>query len=194
MIQSGVALTLESWLLKVKKRSLVDDRAFLDPQSETKPTRRVIMTRTHVIRICGLAAFAALTASIAWAGAPRSPSEDAAESPALKAIQGTWVTPENSNLDAKWVFKGEKLIASVNGMDYEGKVKVDDKAKPHATLDIELTEGPEDAKGKIAKAVYKLDGDKLIVCVAHPGLDRPKDFEPQPDEVYVFEMKKEKKA
>jgi uncharacterized protein (TIGR03067 family) len=152
------------------------------------------MIRTHVIRICGLTVFAALTASIAWANAARSPGDEAAESAALKAIQGTWVTAENSDLDAKWVFKGEKLTASVNGTDYEGKVKVDDKAKPHATLDIELTEGPEDAKGKIAKAVYKLEGEKLIVAVSHPGGDRPKDFEPKPDEVYVFELKKEKKA
>jgi uncharacterized protein (TIGR03067 family) len=178
--------------LKVKERSLVDNRDFL--ALDQNPTGRVIMTKTHVIRICELAVFAALTASIAWANDPRSAGDEAADSPALKAIQGTWVTSENGNLEAKWVFKGEKLVASVNGMDYEGKVKVDDKAKPHATLDIELTEGPEDAKGKIAKAVYKLDGDKLIVCVAHPGGDRPKDFEPQPDEVYVFELKKEKKA
>jgi uncharacterized protein (TIGR03067 family) len=161
---------------------------------DLKPTRRVIMIKTHVIRICGLAVFAAVTASISWANAPRSPDDEAAEAAALKAIQGTWVTPENSNLEAKWVFKGNKLTASVNGMDYEGNVKIDDKAKPHATLDIELTEAPEDAKGKTAKAVYKLDGDKLIVCVAHPGHDRPKDFEPQPDEVYVFELKKEKKV
>jgi uncharacterized protein (TIGR03067 family) len=152
------------------------------------------MIRTHVFRIGGLAVFAALTASIAWANPLRSPSDDGAESAALKAIQGTWVTSENSNLEAKWVFKGDKLLASVNGMDYEGKVKIDDKAKPHRTLDIELTEGPEDAKGKIAKAVYKLDGEKLIVAVSHPGGERPKDFEPQPDEVYVFELKKEKKA
>jgi uncharacterized protein (TIGR03067 family) len=152
------------------------------------------MTKTHVIRICGLAVFAALTASIAWANAPRSPGDGATESPALKAIQGTWVTSENSDLEAKWVFKGETLTASVNGTDYEGKVKVDDKAKPHATLDIELTEGPEDTKGKIAKAIYKLDGEKLIVSVSVPGRDRPKDFEPQPDEVHVFELKKEKKA
>ena len=152
------------------------------------------MTRTHAIRICGLAVCAALTASVTWANTPRSPGDDAAESPALKAIQGTWVSLENSDLEAKWVFKGDKLTATVNGMDYEGKVKLDDKAKPHATLDIELTDGPEDVKGKIAKAVYKLDGEKLVVSVSVPGHDRPKDFEPQPDEVHVFELKKEKKG
>ena len=65
------------------------------------------MIRTHVFRIGGLTVFAALTASMAWANPRRSPGDDGAESPALKAIQGTWVTPENNNLDAKWVIKGE---------------------------------------------------------------------------------------
>ena len=114
--------------------------------------------------------------------------------PALKAIQGTWVTSENDSLDAKWVIKGETLEATVNGMEYVGKLKVDDKAKPHSTLDIALTQGPEDSKGKTAKAVYKLDGEKLVIAVSHPGHDRPKDFEPVPDEVYLFELKKQKKA
>ena len=98
---------------------------------------------------------------------PMPAGDEGAESPALKAIQGTWVSSENSSLEAKWVFKGDKLTASVNGMDYEGKVKIDDKAKPHPTLDIELTEGPEDAKGKTAKAVYKLEGQRIGRDVEH---------------------------
>jgi uncharacterized protein (TIGR03067 family) len=120
--------------------------------------------------------------------------EEPALEPAIQAIQGTWVTSENDSIDAKWVIKGETLAASVNGMEYVGKLKVDDKAKPHSTLDIALTEGPEDAKGKTAKALYKLDGEKLVIAVSHPGHDRPKDFEPAPDEVYLFELKKQKKT
>ena len=53
-------------------------------------------------------------------------------------------------------------------------------------------QGPEDAKGKTAKGVYKLDGEKLVIAVSVPGHDRPKDFEPAPDEVYLFELKKQK--
>jgi len=113
---------------------------------------------------------------------------------AIKGLEGTWVTSESDSLDAKWTFKGEKIEVSVNGMDYAGTIKADDKAKPHPTLDIDLTEGPEDAKGKMAKAVYKLDGEKLVIAVSVPGHDRPKDFEPVPDEVYLFELKKEKKS
>ena len=146
------------------------------------------MTKTSAIRWCVITA-----AGLALVGSPLSPAvaaDDAAVAPALKAIQGTWATSDSSEIEAKWEFKGDILKASVNGMDYVGKIKVDDKAKPHSTLDIELTEGPEDAKGKTAKAVYKIDGDKLVIAVSHPGQDRPKDFEPVPDEVYLFEMKK----
>ena len=59
-------------------------------------------------------------------------------------------------------------------MEYVGKIKVDDKAKPHSTLDIELTDGPEDAKGKTAKAVYKLDGEKLVIAVSTPAAIAPR--------------------
>lgn len=119
---------------------------------------------------------------------------DDATAPAGKALEGTWQTSDDDVLDAKWVFKGEKVEVSVNGMEYAGKVKADEKATPHATLDIELTDGPDEAKGKTAKALYKLDGEKLVIAVATPGRDRPKDFEPVPDEVYLFELKKPKKS
>lgn len=119
-------------------------------------------------------------------------AEDAVSSPAVKAIQGTWVTSETDSLDAKWAFKGDSVQVSVNGQEYTGKFKVDDHAKPHPTLDIAISEGPEETKGKTGKAIYKLDGEKLVISVSLPGRDRPKDFEAVPDEVYRFEMKKQK--
>jgi len=138
--------------------------------------------------VLGSVAFAAGFATRAVA------ADEPALDPSLKAIQGTWVTSENDSLDAKWVIKGETLEATVNGMEYVGKLKADDKAKPHSTLDVALTQGPEDSKGKTAKAVYKLDGEKLVIAVSVPGHDRPKDFEPVPDEVYLFELKKQKQV
>jgi uncharacterized protein (TIGR03067 family) len=148
------------------------------------------MIMTKAIRRCVLAVVVASLAVVPSLTSRALATDEAALSPALKAIQGTWVTSENDSIEAKWEIKGETLKASVNGMDYVGKVKVDDKAKPHSTLDIDLTEGPEDAKGKTAKAVYKIDGDKLVIAVSHPGQDRPKDFEQAADEVYLFELKK----
>ncbi len=154
--------------------------------------KRETKTMTTTNRLRGGASLCALT--LLALAARGTVADDSTLPAALKALQGTWVTSENDNLEAKWVFKGEILETTVNGMDYVGKIKLDDKAKPHATLDIALTEGPEDSKGKTAKAIYKLDGEKLVISVSVPGHDRPKDFEPVPDEVYLFELKKQKKS
>ena len=137
---------------------------------------------------CGLGLLT-LAAGVATQSAA---ADDSAISPAIKAIQGTWVTSENDSLDAKWAFKGETVQVSVNGQEYTGKIKADDQAKPHSTLDIAISEGPEETKGKTGKAIYKLDGQKLVITVSVPGRDRPKDFEAVPDEVYRFELKKKK--
>jgi uncharacterized protein (TIGR03067 family) len=123
-------------------------------------------------------------------GAARALADDAAASAdALKALKGTWVSDEG--IDSTWTFEGETLKASVNGLDYVCKVKIDPKAKP-ATLDLTIDEGPEDAKGKTSKCIYKMEGEKLILCVSHPGKDRPKEFEQAEGESYVFALKKEK--
>lgn len=145
---------------------------------------------THWIKQATLVCALGLLATAAGPAPSAAAADDSADCPALKALEGTWSTSETDSLDAKWVFKGETVEVDVNGMEYKGKVKADDKAKPHSTLDIELTEGPEDSKGKTGKAIYKIDGEKLIISVSHPGKDRPKDFETVPDEVYVFELKK----
>ena len=62
---------------------------------------------------------------------------------------------------------------------------------PPSTWSID--DGPEEAKGKTSKGIYKLDGEKLTICVSVPGKDRPKDFAQVDDEAYLFELKKEKK-
>jgi uncharacterized protein (TIGR03067 family) len=147
------------------------------------------MTKTSVIRRCVLATAAGL-ALLGSSPSSAIAADDSAVVPALKPLQGTWATSENAGLDAKWEFKGDTFKATVDGMDYVGKIKVDDKAKPHSTLDLDLTDGPEDAKGKTAKGVYKVDGDTLVIAVSHPGHDRPTDFDPVPDEVHLFKLKK----
>ena len=54
-------------------------------------------------------------------------------------------------------------------MDYTCKGKIDADAKPHATIDLVIEDGPEEAKGKTSKGIYKLDGEKLTLCVSAPG-------------------------
>jgi uncharacterized protein (TIGR03067 family) len=136
----------------------------------------------------GLLTLAADVASLSAA------DDDTTTPAAIKAIQGTWVTSETDSTEAKWAFKGDSVRVSVEGSEYVGKIKVDDKAKPHATLDISISEGPEEYKGKTGKAIYKLDGEKLVIAASTAGHDRPKDFEPVPDEVFIFRLNKQKSS
>jgi uncharacterized protein (TIGR03067 family) len=135
---------------------------------------------------------ALLAMAVGWAlvlgsGVSVALADDADD--ALKALKGTWVTDEG--VDSTWTFEGQTVKATVNGLDYTCKVKIDPKAKP-ATIDFVIDEGPEDSKGKTSKCIYKLEGGKLILCVSLPGKDRPKEFEQNEGEAYVFELKKEK--
>jgi uncharacterized protein (TIGR03067 family) len=120
-------------------------------------------------------------------------ADEKADADLLKPLQGTWVS-SGEGIEATWTFDGDKVKASVAGMDYTCKGKIDKDAKPHASLDLTIVDGPEEAKGKLSKGIYKIDGEKLTICVALPGKeDRPKDFAQVDDESYLFELKKEKK-
>jgi uncharacterized protein (TIGR03067 family) len=139
-----------------------------------------------VFTVAALAALGLLSGVTAQALA-----DDKSQTEQLKPLQGNWAT-DGDGLDAKWNFDGEKVKASVNGTDYSCKVTIDSEAKPNPTLDLVIEDGPEEAKGKTSKAIYKLDGEKLTLCVSVPGKDRPKDFAQAEDEAYLFTLKKQK--
>jgi uncharacterized protein (TIGR03067 family) len=124
-------------------------------------------------------------------GAARALGDEKKATEVLKSIKGTW-TSDGDGIDSQWAFDGEAVKATVNGTEYVCKVKVDPDAKPHATLDLTIDDGPDEAKGKISKGIFKLEGEKLTLCVSTPGKERPKAFEQSPDEAYLFELKKKK--
>jgi uncharacterized protein (TIGR03067 family) len=138
------------------------------------------------------ACLTALFTLVIWGGrTSRALGEDKPQSELLKPFQGSWST-DGDGLDAKWTFEGEKVKATVNGTDYACTAKVDTAAKPFATIDLVIDDGPEDAKGKTSKGIYKFDGEKLTICTSAPGKDRPKEFTQVEDECYLFAMKKQK--
>jgi uncharacterized protein (TIGR03067 family) len=138
-----------------------------------------------------LTAFALVGLGLMAGATSRAHGDDKAQSEVLKPFLGTWAT-DGEGIDAKWTFEGEKVKATVNGTDYTCKVKVDKEAKPNPTIDLEIEDGPEEAKGKTSKCIYKLDGEKLTLCVSMPGKDRPKEFAQVEDEAYLFSLKKQK--
>jgi uncharacterized protein (TIGR03067 family) len=155
------------------------------------PLTKHLGMRTSV-GLCTLLAAVALAGLGLLVGATsQALGDDKPQSELLKPFQGTWAT-DGDGIDAKWTFDGEKLKATVNGTDYTCKVKIDTEAKPNPTLDLAIEEGPEEAKGKTSKAIYKLDGEKLTLCVSIPGKERPKEFAQVEDESYLFSMKKQK--
>src|SRR5262249_23661788 len=107
---------------------------------------------------------------------------DAAE---LKKFAGSWTVTGHEHGGAKTPAKKlASLALTIDGAKTTFKdgdevreaskvVALDPSAKP-ATLDFEITSG--DDKGKVVTAIYKFDGDKLTVCFAEPGKDRPKGF------------------
>ena len=130
--------------------------------------------------------------SLSW-GTSSARGDEKSEAELFKPFQGTWAS-SGEGIEATWTFDGDKIKANVAGMEYTCKAKIDKDAKPHATIDLTVVDGPEEAKGKTSKGIYKLEGDKLTICVTVPGKeDRPKDFAQVDDEAYLFELKKEKK-
>jgi uncharacterized protein (TIGR03067 family) len=135
----------------------------------------------------------ALAATI-WATSGALGDEKEKVSDDLKALQGTWVTAPDAVTEARWVFDGEKLKTTVNGQDYVSKIKLDTKSNPRA-VDFNITEGPEDSAGKTVVGIYKIDGDKLSICIAAPGRDtRPTEFKVIEEQTFLFELKREKKS
>lgn len=135
----------------------------------------------------------ALAFGLALAAGSLVRSDEAKVSGDLKKMQGTWILKAGDN-DLPWVFEGETMKAKLGDQDYVAKVTVNEKASPHPSIDFEIVEGPEDAKGKIAKGIYKLEDDALTLCVALPDTDsRPNEFKGLQNETMLFPLKREKK-
>ena len=130
--------------------------------------------------------------NMSWCAASAAAGDAKSQAELIKPFLGTWAS-SGDGLDATWTFESEKVKATVAGMEYTCKAKIDADAKPFATIDLVIDDGPEEAKGKTSKGIYKIDGEKLTLCVSTPGKDRPKEFAQVDDEAYLFELKKEKK-
>jgi uncharacterized protein (TIGR03067 family) len=103
----------------------------------------------------------------------------------LKKMAGTWKTTLHE-ADGKTATKDEiektqgKLVVKADKYD----VFFGDKAIDEGTIKLDASKKPRqiDAitkKGGTMKGIYKIDGDKMTVCFAQPGKDRPTEFKTQ---------------
>jgi len=101
----------------------------------------------------------------------------------LSKLQGTWfiksLEADGQKMEgiaasgAKIIVKGDKFISLGMGAEYEGKVTINEKAKPKS-FDLLFTKGH--AKGTLNLGIYKLTNDQWTICLATRGTTRPKKF------------------
>jgi uncharacterized protein (TIGR03067 family) len=147
--------------------------------------------------LCLLAACGLLIAT------PSVRADDKPLPAATHELDGTWtqtaaqgpfndkVAGEMANL--KLDIRGHTLHATYgDNKSAEARLRIVPKAEP-ASVDVTLTQGPEDAKGKTFPAIYRIDDDTLKIAYRDPGKERPKDFAAKAGDVYVVTFVKSTK-
>lgn len=110
----------------------------------------------------------------------------------LKKLEGKWTADSaQAGEKVRYTFKGNKLKIEAPSRTYEMTVTLDASAKPEKAIDFRIDEGPDDAKGKTCKGIYKLDGDKFVFCFRGEG-DRPSKYEQIGFEQILTELKRAK--
>jgi uncharacterized protein (TIGR03067 family) len=128
-----------------------------------------------------------MLAVLAVVTAPVLAQEDDALKGPLKRLQGTWDCQLVDGPEGTISFEGDKVVLKLPEMESASTITIDRKAEPwHA--DFKIIEGDDDIKGKTALGILKREGKGFVLAAAHPGNDRPTDFEPIADEVFVIKM------
>ena len=120
---------------------------------------------------------AALTLAALATRGPSSRGDEPKVAGDLKALQGKWTARSGNDDKVTYTFKGKTLKVEAPTRSYTMTVTVDDAAKPEKSIDFKIDEGPEDAKGKTCKGIYKFDGNDKLIFSFRPEGDRPTKYE-----------------
>jgi uncharacterized protein (TIGR03067 family) len=95
--------------------------------------------------------------------------------------KGAGVTRYVFTADGTWiVYRGERRLGD------DRAYFTDPKSNPPA---IDLRYEPAEQDGRLSRGIYKVEGDRLTLCVARGDQPRPKAFESSPDApatIYIF--------
>jgi uncharacterized protein (TIGR03067 family) len=119
-------------------------------------------------------------------------ADDAAVENELKKLAGEWMIKNESGAEISYTFKGDKLVVKAPTRSYKMTVKIDPAAKPEKTIDFHIDEGPDDAKGKTSKGIYKFEDDDSFTFCMRPEGDRPDKYEQIGYEQIVSKLKRKK--
>jgi uncharacterized protein (TIGR03067 family) len=138
-------------------------------------------------------------ATISALGVARARADEPAPSGDLAKLQGDWTAtfgPQNNIVVVLTVKGNSALLAfSRDGQSIEsmGEIKIDEKAKPHKTLDwVKFTTQTGDT-APVNLGIYRLSGDAITICNGGPGNERPTEFKAgeagQPPQLFVLNRK-----
>ncbi len=135
--------------------------------------------------------FALLLAGLVSAEA--SPRDDAVERE-LERHQGAWAvvsmeyegeqTPEEIARSIRRVVEKDHVAWLRDGKSFAGtRIELDPSSDPKA-IDVIPDGGPN--RGGRVLGIYKLEGDRLTICMAKPGRGRPKEFRAEAGSGYTL--------
>lgn len=128
-----------------------------------------------------ITAFALAASSFVAAPVPKDPVRDARE-----ALQGEWKLVQYID-QGKDRTKDREFRVHIEG---NSLTIVTEKEKQLATLVLDLKTEPkiidlqwmDKGKERLNRGLYKLEKDKLTICIGHDGCERPKEFKSEKDD------------
>jgi len=111
--------------------------------------------------------------------------EDTAPAPNgdLAKLQGKWTAQVGPEKQVKitLTIKDQNVVLSFptpegDERELKGEIRIDEKAKPHKTIDWVKFVRPDGQDAQENHSIYELDGDSFKLCSGGPGNERPTEF------------------
>lgn len=119
-------------------------------------------------------------------------ADDSARDKELKTFEGEWTAKGEGGSEATYKFTKDKLEITAPSRSYKMTIKIDPAAKPEKSIDFKIDEGPDDAKGKTSRGIYKFEDDNTLIFSFRGEGDRPTEFRQEGFEQILTTLKRKK--